>query len=253
MNKNQIALAVVATLFTGAVSAGSLNYRGEYKHKDEDFAHRIKIGESVNVADKTKLYFSVEQKFQSEADENGHQAFWSHVERGDSEFDWGVRYALNKQWWLQPGMPITFGDGRTTYKPQFRVGYKADFGLTTAIRYRHEFREYTNEGQTISLAGGGSADVSGKTTQKSKITLTGSYKIPVESLKNLRLSYEGNYVKSHDNERLANNEDWEWDFGLIVGYKMGNFTPYAEFWTVDYGSTSGDRQARTRLGLKYDF
>ncbi|MCZ8487138.1 hypothetical protein O9992_00940 [Vibrio lentus] len=24
-----------------------------------------------------------------------------------------------------------------TLKPQFRVGYKADFGLTTALRYRH--------------------------------------------------------------------------------------------------------------------
>ncbi|MFA0252712.1 hypothetical protein AB4480_25195, partial [Vibrio sp. 10N.261.45.A4] len=83
------------------------------------YAQRIKIGESVTVADKTKLYFSVEQKFQSSDTTD----FWNQMARGDSEFDWGIRYDINKQWYIQPGMPITFGNERTTYKPQLRVGY----------------------------------------------------------------------------------------------------------------------------------
>ncbi|OBT07914.1 hypothetical protein A9264_05440 [Vibrio sp. UCD-FRSSP16_10] len=254
MNKSKIALAVVATVFAGSVSAGAIDYRAEYKHKDEDFAHRIKIGSSVGIADKTKLYFSVEQKFQSNAKDDGTQPFWYQMERGDSEFDWGIRYAINKKWYVQPGMPITFGDERTTYKPQFRVGYKADFGLTTALRYRHEFREHTDSSSsTLKSTNGETYDMAGKTHQKGKLTLTGSYKFAQPSLKNLQLSYEANYVKSYDNEILANSEDWEWDLGVQIGYKFDNLRPYVQFWTVDHGSTSGDRQLRTRVGLNYKF
>ncbi|GEA59224.1 oligogalacturonate-specific porin KdgM family protein [Vibrio comitans] len=251
MKNNKIALAVVASLFAGSVSAGSLNYRAEYKHNEETYAQRIKIGESVTIADKTKLYFSVEQKFQSSDTTD----FWNEMTRGDSEFDWGVRWDLNK-WYIQPGMPITFGDQRTTYKPQLRVGYKASFGLTTALRYRHEFREYSSNysGSDRTLVDGSQPTTAGKTYQEGKWTLTGSYRFSQESLKNLRLSYEANYMHNYDDVRLYNNTNENWDLGLIVGYQFGKIRPYMEFWNVkDSGSTTDDRQLRTRVGIAYSF
>ncbi|PML04516.1 hypothetical protein BCT86_02125 [Vibrio breoganii] len=254
MKNNKIALAVVATLFAGAASAGTLDYRTEYKHDDEKWAHRAKIGSSVKISDPAKLYFSIEQKWQSESNDDGSVDFWNNTSRGDSEFDWGVRYALDGGWWLQPGMPITFASTKTTYKPQFRVGYKAGFGLTTALRYRHEFQDYTSDGGTFTDTDGNKVDRADKTLQQGKWTLTGSYKFSNPTFKNLKLSYEANYVKSYENERKANNEDWEWDLGVIVGYQIDNFRPYMEFWTVDQGSSAEDnRQLRTRIGLNYAF
>ncbi|GAM60477.1 hypothetical protein JCM19232_810 [Vibrio ishigakensis] len=252
MKANKIAFAVVATLLAGAANAGSLNYRAEYKHDEKTYAQRVKVGESVNIADKTKLYFSVEQKFQS----SDTQDFWKQTTRGDSEFDWGVRYDLNKQWYIQPGMPITFGNERTTYKPQLRVGYKSSFGLTTALRYRHEFREYSNSDSngTRTLVDGSKVESAGKTFQEGKWTLTGSYRFSNPDLKNLRLSYEANYITNYDDVRLYNNTNENWDIGGIIGYQFGNIRPYMEFWNVKgAGSTSDDRQLRTRIGVSYSF
>ncbi|PMO56414.1 hypothetical protein BCT06_03675 [Vibrio breoganii] len=254
MKNNKIALAVVATLFAGAASAGTLDYRTEYKHDDEKWAHRAKIGSSVKIADPAKLYFSIEQKWQSEANEDKTVDFWNNTSRGDSEFDWGVQYKINKNWYVQPGMPITFGSNKTTYKPQLRVGYKANFGLTTALRYRHEFQDYDSTATDFTDVNGDKIVRADKTMQQGKWTLTGSYKFSNPTFKNLKLSYEANYVKSYENERKANNEDWEWDLGVIVGYQIDNFRPYMEFWTVDQGSSAEDnRQLRTRIGLKYAF
>ncbi|GAM58749.1 hypothetical protein JCM19231_4805 [Vibrio ishigakensis] len=251
MKANKIAFAVVATLLAGAANAGSLNYRAEYKHDEKTYAQRVKIGESVNIADKTKLYFSVEQKFQS----NDTTDFWKEVERGDSEFDWGIRYDLNKQWYFQPGMPITFGNERTTYKPQLRVGYRSSFGLTTALRYRHEFREYTSSStDNRRLTDGTSAAAAGKTFQEGKWTLTGSYRFSNPSLKNLRLSYEANYMHNYDDVVIFNDTNENWDLGGIIGYQFGNIRPYMEFWNVKgKGSNNDDRQLRTRIGVAYSF
>ncbi|GAM59541.1 hypothetical protein JCM19231_1423 [Vibrio ishigakensis] len=253
MKTNRIAFAVLATLFAGAASAGSLDYRAEYKHESEEYQHRVKIGGSTKLSDPAKLYFSVEQKFNS----NDKGDFWYEVERGDSEFDWGVQYKINNNWYVQPGMPITFADEKTTYKPQFRVGYKSDFGLTTALRYRHEFQTYTSSStkESTLVDGKGTAVLAGKTVQQGKWTLTGSYKFSDEAWKNLQLSYEANYNQNYDDIRLANNEDWDWDLGIKIGYKFDALRPYVEFWNIKGpdGSTTDDRQLRTRIGLTYSF
>ncbi|CAM4306272.1 MULTISPECIES: oligogalacturonate-specific porin KdgM family protein [Vibrio] len=251
MTKSKIALAVVATIFAGSACAGQIDYRAEYKHNSDEYQHRIKLGSSVKASDQAKVYFSVEQKWNS----NDKSDFWNEVERGDSEFDWGVQYKLNKNWYVQPGMPITFSTEKTTYKPQFRVGYKADFGLTTAIRYRHEFQTYTSEAGTTTDVDGQKIERAGKTIQQGKITLTGSYKLPQKSLKNLKLSYEANYNHNYDNIRIENGKNWGWDAGVIIGYQVENFQPYIELWDVKgkTGTKTDTRQLRTRLGLKYKF
>ncbi|MDN2483330.1 oligogalacturonate-specific porin KdgM family protein [Vibrio agarivorans] len=247
-----IAAIVSATLLAGAASAATLDYRAEYKHDDEKYAHRIKISGGKKLSDTVKLNFGVEQKFQSLDQTN----FWDQVSAGDSEFSWDVRYALNDQWYLQPGMPITFADDseKTTYKPQLRVGYKSSFGLTTALRYRHEFQVYTDDAGTKTLTDGTKVSVAGKTVEQGKWTLTGSYKFKDKEWQKLKLGYEINYNKNYDEVRLDNNKDYDWDAGVIVGYQMGDFRPYVELWSVKAGgSTDDERQLRTRLGLKYSF
>lgn len=249
----KVSLFVTSALLASATSAATIDYRAEYKHKDEDYAHRIKIGGSTKINDQTKLNLAVEQKFNS----NDKNDFWNQVEAGDSEFDWGVRYQINKQWFVQPGMPLTFSDEKTTYKPQIRVGYKSSFGLSTALRYRHEFQVYTDDAGTKTLTDGTSVSVAGKTVEQAKWTLTGSYDMRQfgnEFLDDVKLNYEINYNKNYDEVRLSDGKDSEWDAGLILGYQMDAFRPYVEFWTVDYGSSAkDDRQLRTRLGLKYSF
>ncbi|YCO05118.1 oligogalacturonate-specific porin KdgM family protein [Vibrio sp. VNB-15] len=249
----KVSLFVTTALLAGTASAATIDYRAEYKHKDEDYAHRIKIGGSTKIDNQVKLNLSVEQKFNS----NDKNDFWNQVEAGDSEFDWSVRYQINKQWFVQPGMPLTFGDEKTTYKPQIRVGYKSTFGLSTALRYRHEFQVYTDDAGSKTLTDGTSVSVAGKTVEQGKWTLTGSYDMRQfghELLDNVKLSYEINYNKNYDEVRLSDGKDSEWDAGLIMGYQMGDFRPYVEFWTVDYGSSAeDDRQMRTRLGIKYSF
>ena len=75
------------------------------------------------------------------------------------EIDNTATYKIDNNWYLQMGMPIAWdwdepnaNDGdwkmkKVTFKPQFRVGYKADMGLTTAIRYRHEYADFRNHTQ----------------------------------------------------------------------------------------------------------
>lgn len=230
----KIALVVASTLLASTATGATLDYRAEYKHDSDKYAHRIKMGGGTNLTEETKLYFGVEQKFASDKDGD----VYNQLERGDSEFDWGIRHKLDEKWYIQPGMPITFGDEKTTYKPQLRVGYIADFGLTTALRYRHEFRNYTDS----------------DTIQRGKMTLTGAYKFSDESLKNLQLSYEANYVKSYDDEIVDNDNDYEWDLGMKIGYKMDNFRPYVEFWSATAGdNTDNDRQLKSRVGITYSF
>lgn len=253
MKTTTITTALVTSILSiSAASAATLDYRAEYKHEDETYAHRIKIGGSKSLSDNMKLSLGVEQKFHSQDTTN----VWDQVVAGDSEFSWAVRYQIDDQWYIQPGMPITFGDDdeKTTYKPQLRVGYKSSFGLTTALRYRHEFQVYSDEAGSKTLTDGTSVDIAGKTVEQGKWTLSGAYQFSDQELKNIKLSYEVNYNKNYDDVRLSDGKDSEWDAGVTVGYQMGDFRPYFELWTVDHGSSAEDeRQLRTRVGIKYNF
>ncbi|MCL9774426.1 oligogalacturonate-specific porin KdgM family protein [Vibrio methylphosphonaticus] len=260
MKLKQSALGVALVLLAGSAAATSLDYRTEYKHESEDWAHRIKISDSTKAFG-GKLAFGVEQKFQSEQNDNElkSQDFWKGVERGDSEFSWDWTKSVGEsgKWYIQPGMPVTFGSTKTTWKPQFRVGYKADFGLTTALRYRHELQMFNKNASSATLAGGaGKVERADSTVQQGKLTLTGSYKFAKDSsFKDLKLSYEANYNYNYDDIRLSNDNNWEWDLGIKAGYVIGDFQPYLELWTIkgQDGSSTDERQLRTRAGIKYSF
>ncbi|MDO6684852.1 MULTISPECIES: oligogalacturonate-specific porin KdgM family protein [unclassified Agarivorans] len=251
MNKMKaLPIAIAAVFLSGTAFAGQLDIRTEYKHESEDHAGRIKIGDSTKVSDQGKVYYSVEMKFFSGDKVDGTPGgFLENLQRGDSEFDFGYRHKLNKKWYIQPGMPITFGSERITYKPQFRVGYTSDFGLKTALRYRYEIRQYADGKEN------------GETWNKSKITLTGGYK--VKSMPNLKLDYEANYWKSHEYEWDAeagkakdaqfNNGDDNWDAGIFIGYQIEKWRPYVEFWNSSVSSKTDQRQLKTRIGVKYKF
>ncbi len=282
---NMVAVAVATTLFAGIASAASFDYRYEYRaatdyrkngatedtHQKARHQHRIKGGESFKLNDKWKQGHSLEIKFHTDdsyvkedgtlAGVNSRSYYNGNWYIYGMEWDNTATYTIDKNWYLQVGMPIAWdwdepnangGDWKlkkVTYKPQLRVGYKFDSGLTTTLRYRHEINDFRNHemfGDKDNETGERLAN-----GHKSKITHTGSYK--VDSLPNLYLAWEANYLKSHNNVLQYDSKDWEWDAGIKFGYKFDSIRPYAEIWTSDISSTSSDREAKYRLGITYSF
>ena len=244
--QNKLMFAVTATIFTSTAMSNTIDFRHEYKEKSEQHASRIKLSTTFNPYKENKnfrVYTSMEMKIASADKED----FLKNIRLTETELDAGVAYKVGN-WLFRPGMPVAITPSKTTFKPQLRVVYKTDFGLTTALRYRHEFANYIEPDE------GDTDDVTGEKVnrpQKFKVTLTGGYKMP--SLPSLRLNYEANYVKSLDNALQFNGNDWEYDAGLIVGYQVGNWLPYAEVWSVDVDKETSERQVRYRAGLKYRF
>ncbi len=221
---NKITLAVVSTLFAGSLAAASLDVRQEYKHDSESYASRVKIGGGVG-----NHYFGVEAKQKGQP--------FSEWESGDNEFEYGYRFQVTEHWLIQPSMPITFSSDKVTYKPQVRVQYAFDSGVKAKLRYRHEFRDYTDE--------------SGESSeQKSKVTGNLEY-----NYENLQLGFEANYEKGLDDQVYFDNKDMNWDVNLKIGYKESDWAwrPYVEFGNVSVSSTSDDRQLRSRVGVTYSF
>jgi hypothetical protein len=139
-------------------------------------------------------------------------------------------------------MPLTFGNDSITYKPQVRVQYQFENGITTKLRYRHEFREYDS---------GSSND----SRDRSKITANLDY-----NYETWQFGLEANYA---DNLTDLSGEwpmsagDKEWDYNLKIGHKEigSDWRPYVEFGNVQCTSDSCDssRQLRSRVGITYSF
>lgn len=235
---NKILLATTAALLTTTavnVNAASVDIRHEYKHDTESNGNRIKIGGSTK-SDLGTHYYSVEMKFNGRTGTYG----FDDLERGDSEVVYEFKHYVTDKFYVQPGMPITMGEERVTYKPQLRIGYDFDSGITTKLRYRHEFRDFT------------SSKENGDTWQKSKVTANLDY-----TWNNMiQFGFEANYEKAHegDNWLLYDGKTWNYDYNLKIGYKNeSNWRPYVEFGNVSESSKTDDRQLRSRVGLTYSF
>ena len=244
--QNKLIFAVATTvLSSSAAFAAQIDFRHEWKNDTHDEASRVKLGTGYDIdsVENLKANISLDMKFAS----FDRTQTLKNTELTETELDLGLTYKIG-QWQIKPGMPIALTDRKRTLKPQIRVVYNSSFGLQTALRYRHEFANYSDptDGDT-------NAETGNKVNrpQKSKVTLTGSYK--VKSLPNLKLSYETNYIKSWDNVKQFDNKDWEYDAGIVVGYQLGDWRPYAEMWSVDESSSSSERQAKFRVGIKYAF
>ncbi|MFM2587118.1 oligogalacturonate-specific porin KdgM family protein [Vibrio sp. TBV020] len=235
--RNQIALAIAATLFAGSISAASLDFREEYKHDSEDWAGRIKIGGNTG-----NHFYGVEMK---------HTGNLSELQRGDSEFEYGYNFKLDDNWRITTSMPITFGNEAVTYKPQVRVQYKFDSGITTKLRYRHEFRNYA-DGKTSTGLDGQQHD----SLNAGKITGNIEY-----NWNAWQFGLEGNYKEDFfsDEWKLGNRDGkYEWDYNMKIGYKAEgwDWRPYVEFGNVQCNSSCDDsssRQLRSRIGVTYSF
>ncbi|MGR5096567.1 oligogalacturonate-specific porin KdgM family protein [Vibrio maritimus] len=234
---NKVTVALVSVFATAAVTAASLDLRQEYKHDDGSYASRVKIGSSVG-----NHYFGVEAKQKGKP--------FSDLEAGDNEFEYGYNFNLDEHWRIQTSMPITFGGGQTTYKPQVRVQYKFDSGLTAKMRYRHEFRNYAGD----RTATGRDGDEHGS-LNRSKLTANLDY-----NWNNWQFGAEANYAEDVFNKdwRMGTNERYEWDYNFKIGYKESDWAwrPYVEFGNVQCTSDSlcdSGRQLRSRVGVTYSF
>lgn len=282
---HMVAIAIGTTFVTGIAPAASVDYRYEFRaatdyqkngtdeisHVEARHQHRVKVGDSFKLNDKWRHSTSLEVKFHGDDTYvNDDGELKAANSRGFYNGNWYIygmevdntaTYKINNNWFLQIGMPIAWdwdepnannGDWKlkkVTYKPQFRVGYKFDFGLTTTLRYRHEINDFRNH----RMFGDKDSETNERleNAQKSKITHTGSYKF--QQLPKFDFSWEANYVKSLNNVLQYDSKDWEWDAGLKFGYKFDFAKPYVEIWTSDISSTSSDREAKYRVGMTYSF
>ncbi|WP_407701714.1 oligogalacturonate-specific porin KdgM family protein [Vibrio algicola] len=226
-----LSLFAIAVTSTSAFAA-SIDFRHEYKHDTEANNNRVKISGSTGGN-----FYSVEMKF------NGSDGYWfNNMERGDSEFEYGYKFTLNDNWAIQPSMPITMGDHKTTYKPQVRVYYNFDSGITTKLRYRYGIVDYTSD---IENAGKDNYEYG---------QLTGNITYTWKDAWNF--DFEANYYQNYDKDVLLfDNDNTNYELNLKIGYKIGetNWRPYAEFGSVAVDKYTSDRQLRSRIGVTYSF
>lgn len=217
-----VSTTVLTLVASASVSAASLDFRQEYKHESETYASRVKLGAGVG-----NMYFGVEAMQKGKP--------FSEWESKGNEFDFGYKYKIDDSWTLIPGMPITFFPGHVTYKPQLRAQYSFDSGVVTKLRYRHEFRNFSDDRSA---------------EQKSKITANLDYKY-----NGFQFGLEANYEKGLDDQVLFDNGDTNWDALFKLGYKGEDWSwrPYVEFANVSVSSSSSDRQLRSRIGITYSF
>ncbi|MEH0666152.1 porin [Vibrio scophthalmi] len=239
MNKvSKVSVILASALAAASVSAASLDVRQEYKHDSGDYASRVKMSGSTG-----NHYFGAETKQKGKP--------FSDWQAGDNEIEYGYNFNLDDHWRVTVGMPVTFGSDNVTYKPQVRVQYKFDSGITTKLRYRHEFRDY-KEG-TLKEGRDGNEHSS---LNASKITGNVDY-----TWDTWQFGFEANYKEDFFNDEWSvGNKDgkYEWDFNVKIGYKASGsaWRPYVEFGNVQCNSScddSTDRQLRSRVGITYSF
>ncbi|MDB1126064.1 oligogalacturonate-specific porin KdgM family protein [Vibrio algarum] len=228
LSMKKLSILTIASVATCSVSAATLDFRQEYKHDQEAYASRIKIGTSID-----DHFFGLEAKQQGKP--------FSEWERADNEFEYGYHFFKQDGWRATASMPITFGNESITYKPQVRVQYKFDNGLTAKLRYRHEIRDFSNEENS---------------RDRSKVTANLDY-----NWEAFQFGFEANYaddITDFAGDWPMSQSDKEWDYNVKIGYKEQDWSwrPYVEFGNVqctsDLDCDSG-RQLRSRVGITYSF
>ena len=226
---SRLSLLAVSLLVAGQAAATSIDFRAETRSITHDHKYRFKMSDKIG-----NFNVGAELKFKSDSKE-----FMNNLVSDGSEIEVGYTHQYDNGWYLQPGMPITFGSSKTTYKPQLRVGYKFDTVPSyVALRYRHEIN----------------ANVAADTSddQKSKLTFTTGYKFE----NGLNINFEANYEQmahNPNNAVLFDNGDSNYDYQVKVGYSIGQYTPYFDLTNVSVSSTSDQRQLRGRVGINYKF
>lgn len=278
--QKQVMIAVGAITLSGAANA-AINFDLRHELKDGnatktgeiEHASRFKVSTGFKLNDKLSSNLGLETKFKG----NDATEFMKDIYINEMELDMGLTYKLGGGWLLKPGMPINFAfddtidapaDGRwfyikkITYKPQLRIQHMATFDnikWINALRYRHEFADYRSnqDGDTAYKSNGDDYKVTNP--QTGKLTLTGA--LSFKAMKKLYLAWEANYIKSYDN--VKKGVEWDdttdWDAGVFLGYKIGNWRPYVEYWNIknsysnngDGNVNDSDRGNKYRIGLSY--
>jgi len=222
-------LVAAAAALPLSAQAVSLEFRHDYKHHSDQHGNRVRLSASTGM-----FHYGLRVKFAAVPNEDGSQDAFRRMNRGDSQLDWGIRYNLTENWYINTGMPIVFGDKNYSLLPQLQIGYRANsLPLTSTLRYRRQITSYAND--------------SSKDYSLNRITLSLSYK-PSQN----QYWLDVNYYKNEDKD-IFNNTAEDYDYRLGMGRRMGSWFPFLEFSDVKVGADTATRQLRSRVGIKYYF
>ncbi|QIA65453.1 hypothetical protein GT360_18100 [Vibrio astriarenae] len=221
LSKKTLLALPLGLLVSASASAAFFDYKNEYFHKDDVWRTKFNLGAAFGP----------------------HSVYINPTANG-LPFDdmsilivdvaYGYNKRLNKNWRLNPGFLTTFGKTATTYKPQFHVHYQADNRMMAKLRYRHNFREFTD----------------GNSEQMGQITAHFGY-----NGEKLVTYVYGNLYKGYDGQDLYDNKDTNYELNYYLGYnlKQWSIRPYVEFSDVLVNKNSDARQLRSRVGFTYSF
>ncbi|CAH0528725.1 oligogalacturonate-specific porin KdgM family protein [Vibrio hippocampi] len=236
-----LSVVLITSLATSAASAAYLDVRQGYTSETSEYETRIKLGGSFD-----NHFFSVEANNQGKP--------FSDWSRGDNEVEYGYNFQVNKNWSIQPSLPINFDDNKRTFKPQVMFTRAFDNGVTAKFRYRHEFENYV-DGESVT----GRDGKEHTHLDRSKLTAWIAY-----DWKDFYFELEGNWAEDyvHNDWWSGNghNGQYDWDYNLVVAYQPQDWSvkPYFEFGNVACISDEGDcdgstREERFRVGVTYNF
>ncbi|WP_342323719.1 oligogalacturonate-specific porin KdgM family protein [Kosakonia sp. BYX6] len=226
MFKKTLALASLLGA-TFASQAVTVDLRHEYIDSGSNadrvaVSHRFANGVGFGVEAKWKSGGDDADKPLTEIVGNGHEESINY------------RWAVTKNFALNPGFNIESKDSNSIYKPYLHVQYSFDNGIYIAGRYRYEYTRYPN-----------SNSVDNKVNKFD--TWVGW------AMGDFRAELNYVYAKSTEGVLRDNDKTYSNEYNAKLAYKLDQFwSPYVEVGNV--GVTGSDeRQTRFRLGVAYSF
>ncbi|CAH0528790.1 oligogalacturonate-specific porin KdgM family protein [Vibrio hippocampi] len=222
---NLITLVVASTLLSTSAFSATLMVRQE-RLSDPNIpqntnATLIKIGGSSG-----NTFFGAQVSHKGKT--------LSTYQLGSGEVQLGYRYDVNDTIRLTPQLQVTSSTSGLMWKPQLGFRYQLGGGLSTELKYKHEFFVRNNDSDTA---------------EKSQYQFNLNYKV-----KALTLGLQYDYFKSLDNVKQYNHHDFKQLLELKAYYRVAKgWTPFVTFSGVPVSNVSEDYQLRTRVGFLYSF
>jgi len=235
---NRLTLVLASLAVIPAVSqAVTLDIRGGYKAGSHSYESRFKVSESWDNGWWASIETDNKNNKNNNRGKDGADKSDAAHSFGDTTVDYNELetnyiWKFAKDWNLQPGGIYHWSSKGSQLRPYVRLNYKITPDLTSGIRYRYDYNNYT----TINSEGAEHRD------SVNRLDLFLSYKLtPVWTV-----SWQGTaYRHTNSDYRYKNDKASAIENAFILRYKWNKyFSPYVEY---DYLDKQGSHEGETKL------